>query len=142
MRLLSRWTSLRRMKKARTTTTASAEIVELAKGGRPNGNTNKLQNNGPQSKMSTVKKAPNGGANGNNNNNSGKKSGTAGAGNLSDVNANKNAHSMLYGPGSNRRGEEFMDFILTNGLDVENVGMVPTFVANRASGIVKSYAFS
>ena len=45
-----------------------------------------------------------------------------------------NAHSTLYGTKTNKRGEDFEDFILKNGLMVENVGVVPTFSAYRSRG--------
>ena len=37
-----------------------------------------------------------------------------------------NAHSVLYGLETNQRGEDLENFILSRGLMVENVGMVPT----------------
>jgi len=40
-----------------------------------------------------------------------------------------NAHSSLWGPDTNRRGEVVEDFILEHGLLVENKGKKPTFVA-------------
>ena len=42
-----------------------------------------------------------------------------------------NAHSQLYGPDTNDRGKEFEDFILQNGLTVENRGNSPTYHAFR-----------
>ena len=47
-----------------------------------------------------------------------------------------NAHSLLYGPDSNERGEIFEEFILQHNLKVENVGEKQTFHAFRGnSGI-------
>ena len=42
-----------------------------------------------------------------------------------------NAHSVMYGPDTNERGEIFEDFILKYNLKVENVGQVPTYHAFR-----------
>ena len=42
-----------------------------------------------------------------------------------------NAHSQLYGPDTNDRGKIFEEFILHNGLSVENRGNSPTFHAFR-----------
>ena len=44
-----------------------------------------------------------------------------------------NAHSCLYGPDTNQRGEELEDFILANSLSVENYGQTPTFQINRGN---------
>ena len=52
--------------------------------------------------------------------------------------ADSNAHSTLYGPDSNQRGEALEDFIIQNGLAVENVGNQPTFEAQRRNGIASS----
>ena len=40
-----------------------------------------------------------------------------------------NAHSYLWGPDSNTRGEAVEDLMATYGLNLENKGFVPTFVA-------------
>ena len=42
-----------------------------------------------------------------------------------------NAHSSLYGPDNNARGDELEDFILAHSLAVENVGDTPTFETRR-----------
>ena len=50
-----------------------------------------------------------------------------------------NAHSHLYGPSSNTRGDQFEDFILRHGLDVENVGNAPTFETQRGACLVQTH---
>ena len=50
-----------------------------------------------------------------------------------------NAHSQLYGPSSNERGDRFEEFVITNGLMVENVGNTPTFQAWRQNCLVATY---
>ena len=50
-----------------------------------------------------------------------------------------NAHSVLYGPDSNPRGEELENFILEHGLMVENVGMRPTFQAKRKTCTIATH---
>ena len=52
--------------------------------------------------------------------------------------ADWNAHSMLYGNDSNRRGEEFEEFIIKHGLFVENQGTEPTFSVTRLGKEVSS----
>ena len=42
-----------------------------------------------------------------------------------------NAHSSLYGPSTNKRGEKVEEFILTNHLNIENRGDTPTFQSSR-----------
>ena len=42
-----------------------------------------------------------------------------------------NAHSSLYGPDNNSRGDEFEDLILQHGLEVHNEGPAPTFETKR-----------
>ena len=47
-----------------------------------------------------------------------------------------NAHSELYGPDTNERGEKFEEFILNHNLKVENIGEDPTYHAfRRGAGI-------
>lgn len=41
-----------------------------------------------------------------------------------------NTHSSLYGPDTNKCGEEFEDCILSCGLYVENQGLSPTYEVN------------
>ena len=43
--------------------------------------------------------------------------------------ADTNAHSSLYGPDNNRRGDKLEDFLLQHGLEVHNTGGTPTFEA-------------
>ena len=50
-----------------------------------------------------------------------------------------NAHSTLYGPISNPRGEEIEDFITVNGLRVENVGEIPTFETVRGGRAIATF---
>ena len=47
-----------------------------------------------------------------------------------------NAHSSLYGPSTNKRGEKMEEFILTNFLNVENRGDTPTFQSSRYSTFI------
>ena len=50
-----------------------------------------------------------------------------------------NAHSCLYGPDGNARGEEVEDFILNHNLTVENHGMTPTFETMRGNCHVQTH---
>ena len=50
-----------------------------------------------------------------------------------------NAHSQLYGPDTNKRGEAFEEFILMQGLLVENRGTMPTFETIRGDTHLKSH---
>ena len=50
-----------------------------------------------------------------------------------------NAHSQLYGPDTNERGNFFEEFILNNGLQVENKGNAPTFHAFRRGRNIDTY---
>ena len=50
-----------------------------------------------------------------------------------------NAHSQLYGPDTNDRGKLFEEFILENGLNVENRGTTPTFHAFRGGEVIESF---
>ena len=52
--------------------------------------------------------------------------------------ADTNAHSTLYGPDSNQRGEALEDFIIQNGFSVENIGNRPTFEVYRRNGLASS----
>ena len=45
-----------------------------------------------------------------------------------------NAHSQLYGPDTNKRGEKFEEFIMQHHFKVENKGETPTFHAFRNGG--------
>ena len=49
------------------------------------------------------------------------------------IGMDSNAHSVLFGPESNSRGEQLEEFIIDNGLAVENIGNTPTFQATRQS---------
>ena len=50
-----------------------------------------------------------------------------------------NAHSDLFGPTTNTRGEHLEDFILTHGLIVENVGLAPTFELMRGDKYIATH---
>ena len=43
------------------------------------------------------------------------------------IGMDSNAHSTLFGPDMNARGEELEDFIVNEGLNVENIGQEPTY---------------
>ena len=49
-----------------------------------------------------------------------------------------NAHSQLYGPTTNKRGEIVEEWILKHGLFVENIGRVPTFEIVRDGVLFRS----
>ena len=53
--------------------------------------------------------------------------------------ADTNAHSSIFGPHTNKRGEALEELIAKHGLRVENQGNTPTFCANRRGGIVTSF---
>ena len=50
-----------------------------------------------------------------------------------------NAHTDLFGPDTNQRGEALEDFILSEGLCVENVGEAPTFEVRRGDTLVQTH---
>ena len=50
-----------------------------------------------------------------------------------------NAHSSLYGPDNNARGNAFEDFIMQYGLNVENIGNTPTFEIVRGARHIKTH---
>ena len=50
-----------------------------------------------------------------------------------------NAHSTLYGPDNNARGDDMEDFILRHAFQVENIGQVPTFEVRRANTNVATH---
>ena len=47
-----------------------------------------------------------------------------------------NAHSILYGNVTNKRGEAVEDFILANNIKIENTGRVPTFNSHLGNSII------
>eukprot|EP00095_Tigriopus_kingsejongensis_P009619 maker-scaffold328_size205007-snap-gene-0.20 protein:Tk09619 transcript:maker-scaffold328_size205007-snap-gene-0.20-mRNA-1 annotation:"histone h3-like" len=47
-----------------------------------------------------------------------------------------NSHSSIWGPDTNKRGEILEEWILSNGLEVANVGKRPTFQTIRASSCI------
>ena len=50
-----------------------------------------------------------------------------------------NAHSTMFGPDGNTRGNQFEDFILQYGLRVENTGSIPTFETQRGNKLIQTY---
>ena len=50
-----------------------------------------------------------------------------------------NAHSCLYGPDNNMRGDEMEDLIIQHGLRVENTGLVPTFETRRGPNLIQTH---
>ena len=55
------------------------------------------------------------------------------------IGVDSNAHSSLYGPSNNARGDDFEDFILQHGLSVENIGNKPTFETRRANTMARTH---
>ena len=53
--------------------------------------------------------------------------------------ADSNAHSSLFGPDNNARGDELEDFVLHHGLGVENKGSTPTFQTKRGSNMIGTF---
>ena len=49
-----------------------------------------------------------------------------------------NAHSVLFGPTSNKRGDDFEDLVMSHGLTVENVGEDPTFETQRNNKVIRT----
>ena len=50
-----------------------------------------------------------------------------------------NAHSQLFGPSTNPRGEQLEEFLFAHGLTVENLGLHPTFHAHRAGRLIGTH---
>ena len=50
-----------------------------------------------------------------------------------------NAHSSLFGPDNNTRGDALEEFILQHGLEVINTGNVPTFETRRGSKLIGTH---
>ena len=50
-----------------------------------------------------------------------------------------NAHSTLYGPSNNARGNAFEDFVMQYGLRIENEGTVPTFQTMRGNKQIETH---
>ena len=55
------------------------------------------------------------------------------------IGIDSNAHSSLYGPDNNTRGDAFEDFLLEHGLDVENQGGAPTFETRRGTTLIQTH---
>ena len=54
------------------------------------------------------------------------------------IGMDSNAHSQLYGPTTNKRGEELEEIILQHGLFVENRGEIPTYEAWRMGRMIQT----
>ena len=54
------------------------------------------------------------------------------------IGADSNAHSTLYGNTTNTRGEALEELFIKYGLNIENIGLTPTFSANREDGVISS----
>ena len=54
------------------------------------------------------------------------------------IGMDSNAHSTLYGNVTNTRGEELEELFIKYGLNIENIGLTPTFSANRENGVISS----
>ena len=50
-----------------------------------------------------------------------------------------NCHSVLFGPDGNKRGEDLEDLILDHGLQVENIGNVPTYETRRGDRLIQTH---
>ena len=50
-----------------------------------------------------------------------------------------NAHSSLFGPTNNARGDQLEDFIMHHGLSVENTGNTPTFETRRGACMIETF---
>ena len=50
-----------------------------------------------------------------------------------------NAHTDMYGPETNKRGEDFEEFVLQNNLLIENRGNTPTYHAYRKGELIQTY---
>ena len=50
-----------------------------------------------------------------------------------------NAHSSLFGPDTNSRGEDLEDFVISRGLEIQNVGETPTFETRRGTQMVQTF---
>ena len=55
------------------------------------------------------------------------------------IGMDSNAHSALFGPDNNTRGDQLEDMILQHGLTVENIGDIPTFEARRGNQIARTF---
>ena len=52
------------------------------------------------------------------------------------IGMDSNCHSTMFGNETNRRGKVLEDFIITNSLQVENIGTAPTFQSSRYSSCI------
>ena len=50
-----------------------------------------------------------------------------------------NAHSSLYGPSNNARGNDIEDLVLHHGLEVANRGEAPTFETRRGDKLIQTH---
>ena len=52
------------------------------------------------------------------------------------IGMDSNCHSSMFGPTSNSRGDKLDAFIIESGLNVENIGQIPTFQSSRYSSCI------
>ena len=50
-----------------------------------------------------------------------------------------NAHSALYGPCNNARGDQLEDLVLQHGLTIDNEGNTPTFKTRRGDRLIRTF---
>lgn len=55
------------------------------------------------------------------------------------LSVDSNAHSCLYGPDNNQRGDDLEDLILNHELEVQNVGNDPTFEIRRGDKLIQTH---
>ena len=55
------------------------------------------------------------------------------------VGIDTNAHSCLYGPDNNTRGDQFEDFVIEHGLQIINHGSAPTFETRRGNTDIQTH---
>ena len=55
------------------------------------------------------------------------------------IGTDSNAHSTLYGPDNNARGEAFEDFVVQYGLEIANYGTAPTFETRRGDRLIQTH---
>ena len=55
------------------------------------------------------------------------------------IGVDTNAHSSLYGPDNNHRGDEFEDFVLRHGLEIHNDTSAPTYETKRGNTLVRTH---
>ena len=55
------------------------------------------------------------------------------------IGVDTNAHSSLYGPDNNSRGDEFEDFVLRHGLEIHNDTEAPTYETRRGNTLIRTH---